>query len=161
MPSSFFSCPKSSELMVSISSSRGEADELSLSSRITSSAKTGRVSGCCQRASRPSTPSASVNVSHISLASRIFFGCKCNPTKASKLRAAAPPVTRSRRNISRNCSICGKYGIPARQTMQSTQPSTRASRVSKRCSASRCSGESLIPTLLRLTAPAIDSGFIA
>ena len=128
--------------------------------RSSSVGMTGSRSGCDQRVSRASSPSSRPMRSHRAAASRMRLGRRCIPSSWAKVRSAGPPVARSLRDISRSCSICGIWAMPAFHVTQSTHPSTRASRFSRLASASCCSGVSGMPTLVRFTAPDRESGSI-
>ena len=123
-----------------------------------SSGSCGSRSGCDHFASRASGPSCAPMLSHSAAASRMRLGRNCMPIRLSNVRSAGPPMARSRRNISRSCSICGICAMPARHTTASTQPSTKASRFSNAFMACFCSGVSGNATLVMFTALAMESG---
>ena len=58
----------------------------------------------------------------------------------ANVASAGPPVARRRRTVSASGTAAGIHRAVASVTTSSTQPSTRASIVSSRCSVASCSG---------------------
>ena len=96
-------------------------------------------SGWSQRVSRTCGPTASVTVRQKAAASRRRRGRISRPTSVPKAFSAGPPVARLRRADSAIASRFGRRAVAASVTA-STQPSMRAIVVSRRASASSCSG---------------------
>ena len=104
------------------------------------SSAVGSRSGCCQMASRPSTPRSSLSEAHSAAASRSRRGRSSRPTREENACSAGPPVARRRRTVSRRAAAEGSIFSVAAQLSSSTQPSTRARAVSSFSSACSWAG---------------------
>ena len=100
-----------------------------------SSAGVGRVSGVSQRPSRASMPWDSSYQRQNCCASRTRRGRSSRPTRFSKTCSLGPPSMRRRAMISVSCGALGRLRVASSVTTD-TQPSMRASRPSRRCTAS-------------------------
>ena len=112
----------------------------------------------------PSIPRACVTPAHSAAASRSIRGRSSRPTRAAKVRSDGPPEARRRRIASASAAPCTSRESAAADTTVATQPSTRASAVSRRASAAFCcgvsSGRNSVSPLQRLAQRLLGVGHV-